>query len=469
MKNIRIYDTLKSEIVDFIPINGDEVKIYLCGPTVYNLIHVGNARPIIVFDAFRRFLEHLGYKVTLVQNFTDIDDKIINEAQKEEVSFETVAKRYIIEYWRDTLNLKVRAFSFHPKTTNYIDQIIQYIVELESKGYAYKAENGDVYFDVSKFKNYGELSHRKTDELIFGARIEVSKFKRNPLDFVLWKSSKAGEPSWESPWGEGRPGWHIECSVMSSEILGETFDIHAGGNDLIFPHHENERAQAIAKSGKDFAKYWMHNGMIQMKKDKMSKSLGNVLYVRDLLKKFDSDVLKVFILSKHYRIPIDINEELLNAQKISVDRIKKTLQSVEDYFLGKVPYPKEDSFVKENENYLIENLSNDFNTPNVIARIFELSKELNKALDTKNEKKIIEIYYTIRYIYGSILGIFETNEQIKDNNLEINSLMEIILNVRTELRKKGFYEISDYIRDKLNAINFEIKDTPEGTKYSIKN
>jgi len=463
---IKIYDTLSVELVDLVPVKEGEIKIYLCGPTVYNLLHIGNARPIIIFDAFRRFLEYIGYKVTLVQNFTDIDDKIIDQANKEKVPFEEVGKRYIIEYWRDMAALKARAFNFHPKTTNYVDEIISYIKELEEKGYAYKAENGDVYFEVGKFSRYGELSHRKIEDLKVGIRVEVSEYKKNPLDFALWKSSKEGEPSWESPWGKGRPGWHIECSVMSSEILGDTFDIHAGGNDLIFPHHENERAQAIAKSGKDFAKYWMHNGMIRMAQDKMSKSLGNVWYLRDLLKKFDSDVLKIFILSKHYRIPIDVSEELLHNQEVSVNRVKESLNEAETFFNGKVPYPHKMNHVKEQEEYLISSLSNDFDTPSVIARIFELSRDLNKALNSRDEETIKNNYYIIRNIYGSVLGVFETNEQIQKNNVELNQLMEIILNVRSALREEKLYNLSDYIRDNLSKIGIEIKDTPEGTKWS---
>jgi len=466
LPTIKIYDTLSAQLVDLIPVKEGEIKIYLCGPTVYNLLHIGNARPIIIFDAFRRFLEYIGYKVTLVQNFTDIDDKIIEQAKKEKIPFEEVGKRYIIEYWRDMTALKARAFNFHPKTTNYVEEIISYIKELEEKGYAYKAENGDVYFEVGKFLRYGELSHRKIEDLKVGIRVEVSEYKKNPLDFALWKSSKEGEPFWESPWGKGRPGWHIECSVMSSEILGDTFDIHAGGNDLIFPHHENERAQAIAKSGKDFAKYWMHNGMIRMAQDKMSKSLGNVWYLRDLLKKFDSDVLKIFILSKHYRIPIDVSEELLHNQEVSVNRVKESLNDAEAFFNGKVPYPREMNCFKEQEEYLISNLSNDFDTPSVVARIFELSRDLNKALNSRDEETIKNNYYIIRNIYGSVLGVFETNEQIQKNNVELNHLMEIILNVRSALRKDNLFDLSDYIRDNLSRIGIQIKDTPEGTKWS---
>lgn len=462
---IKIYDTLRGELVDLIPVKEGEIKIYLCGPTVYNLLHIGNARPIIIFDAFRRFLEYLGYKVILVQNFTDIDDKIIEQANREGISFEELAKRYIIEYWKDMVALKARAFNFHPKTTNYVDEIILYIDDLIKKGYAYKADNGDVYFDINKFKRYGELSHRKVEDMKVGNRIEVSQFKKDPLDFALWKVSKEGEPYWESPWSKGRPGWHIECSVMSTELLGETFDIHAGGNDLIFPHHENERAQAMAKTGKEFAKYWMHNGMIKMAQDKMSKSLGNVWYLRDLLKKFDSDVLKIFVLSKHYRIPIDISEDLLRSQQTSVNRVKQALKESEEFFGGKVPYPTQKDFFIDDETFLIEKLSNDFDTPAVISRIFELSKELNKALNLRDEKKIKNIYYIISNFYGSILGLFETSGMIKKNNFELDQLVEVVLNVRDTLRKEKRFDLSDYIRNELINMGIKLKDTPERTKW----
>ena len=463
----KIYDTLSGNVVDFVPIKEGEVKIYLCGPTVYNLIHIGNARPTITFDAFRRFLEYIGYKVTIVQNFTDIDDKIINQAYKEQVSFDKIAKRYIIEYWKDMVALKVRAFNFHPKTSNYIGEIISYIDNLIKKGFAYTAENGDVYFNVRKLTNYGELSHRNTKDLISGSRIDISEYKKDPLDFALWKSSKEGEPFWNSPWGKGRPGWHIECTVMATELLGDTFDIHAGGNDLIFPHHENERAQAIANE-KQFAKYWMHNGMIQLSQNKMSKSLGNVWLVRDLLKQFDSDVLKVFIFSKHYRAPIDVNEELLRSQEISVKRVRQSLKESEEYFQGVVPYSKEGEYFKEQEHYLLEQLSNDFNTPSAMARLFDLSRELNKALKSKNDTMIIDNYYLIKNVYGSVFGIFESDAEIEMHEVDAENIIKILLEVRSSLRDNKLYELSDYIRDSLQEIGIELKDTPEGTKYIFK-
>jgi len=465
--NIKIYDTLTGKVVDFVPVKEDEVKIYLCGPTVYNLIHIGNARPIITFDAFRRFLEYIGYKVTMVQNFTDIDDKIITQSYKEGVSFEKIARRYIIEYWKDMVDLKVRAFNFHPKTSNYIEEIVRYIEILIEKGFAYEVENGDVYFNVRKFDKYGELSHRDTNSMISGSRIEISTYKKDPLDFALWKASKEGEPCWESPWGKGRPGWHIECTVMATEILGDSFDIHAGGNDLIFPHHENERAQALA-SEKQFAKYWMHNGMIQLAQSKMSKSLGNVWLVRDLLKEFDSDVLKVFIFSKHYRVPIDISEDLLRAQEISVNRVKQSLKESEEYFQGFVPYSKEGEYFKSQEEYLLKNLANDFNTPSAIARLFDLSKELNKALNSKNESMIVDNYYLIRNVYGSLFGIFESSRSVEEYAVEVDDLIKVLIEVRTTLRNNRLYNLSDYIRDTLNQLGIEIKDTSEGTKYNFK-
>ncbi|MGM0640788.1 MAG: cysteine--tRNA ligase [Thermotogota bacterium] len=466
--NIKIYDSLKGQLVDFKPIKEDTVTIYVCGPTIYNYFHVGNARPMIVFDAFRRFLEFVGYKVVMAQNFTDIDDKLINKAKEDETTIDVIANRFINEYYRDALKLGVRNANFHPKTTDYVPQIIDFIKDLIDKGFAYESENHDVYFNVRKFEKYGELSHRKVDDMRTGTRIEVNDDKKDPLDFTLWKASKEGEPSWESPWGKGRPGWHIECSVMSTEILGDTFDIHAGGNDLIFPHHENERAQSCAKTGKEFANYWMHNGMIKSSGDKMSKSIGNIWLVRELLENFDADTVKFFILSKHYRAPLEFSEEGLISQNKSVIRIKETIKNIENKYDNYVPNITHSDYMRNIINEITNFLSDDFNTPKVIAKIFDLSKELNKAINENNEEKTLEIYHLIKNIIGPILGLFEAPEKNNTNEDIVDFLIQEHIDIRNKARKNKDFETADKIRDDLNKKGIVLKDTPEGTKYNIK-
>jgi cysteinyl-tRNA synthetase len=468
MINVRLYDSLKSKLIDFKSIKKDVVTMYVCGPTIYNLIHIGNARPIIVFDSMRRFFEYIGYKVIMAQNFTDIDDKIINKANETGADIKTVSERYINEYWKDITALNVRPANFHPKTTDYVNEIINYIEVLIEKGFAYVAENNDVYFDVKKFEKYGELSHRKIEDMVSGTRIEANEAKKDVLDFVLWKASKEGEPYWESSWGKGRPGWHIECSAMSTSLLGETFDIHAGGNDLLFPHHENERAQSIAKTGKEFANYWIHNGMLKISGDKMSKSIGNIWLVREAVEKYGADTVKIFMLSKHYRAPIELDEAGLASQKISVDRVNNILKSAEDYFEGFVPDIEKTNFMKEKIKEFTEYLSLDFNTPKTIALVFNLSKELANALNEKAELKIKETYHLIRNEIGTVLGAFEKTEKVEDEKTNSDEFIKALIEIRNKMRKEKNYEMSDYIRDKLLELNVIIKDTPEGTEFSYK-
>lgn len=465
MNKITIYDTLSGEEKELTPIVPGKIKMYVCGPTIYNLIHIGNARPMIIFDSFRRFLEYSGYEVTMVQNFTDIDDKIINKANSENVSCDEISERYINEFWKDSELLNIRAPNFSPKTTNYVDNIIKFTEELIKKGFAYQS-GGDVYFRVRKFDKYGELSHRNIEDMRSGSRIEISDIKEDPLDFALWKNAKEGEPYWESPWGKGRPGWHIECSVMSTELLGKEFDIHAGGNDLIFPHHENERAQSIALHGTNFANYWMHNGMIKVSGDKMSKSIGNIWLVREVIKKYGPDTLKIFVLSKHYRSPIDFNEEGLEAQKKSVDRVQESLLSAEEFFGGNVPFVKHSENYEKEKEYIKNSLSVDFNTPKATAKIFDYSREINKAITDKDEKAVAEYYYLIKNEIGSIFGLFLSTSEKKGNKTD--DIMKIVTELRTVLKKNKNYELSDFIRNKLGEIGIEIKDTPTGTEYRIK-
>ena len=326
--SVKLYNTMTKQKEEFVPIEEGKVKMYVCGPTVYNYIHIGNARPFIIFDTLRRYLEYRGYDVTYVQNFTDVDDKIIKRGHEEGISPEEVASKYINEYFVDSDGLGIKRATVHPQVTDNIEQIIAFVKELEDKGYAYEV-NGDVYFDTKKFEGYGKLSKQKQDELEAGARIEVNDQKRHPMDFVLWKAKKEGEPGWASPWGEGRPGWHIECSVMSNRYLGETIDIHAGGQDLTFPHHENEIAQSEARSGKTFANYWMHNGYININNEKMSKSKGNFFTVRDISKLYDLEIVRFFMLSAHYRNPVNFSDEMLNQAKAGLERLYNTKEKLE--------------------------------------------------------------------------------------------------------------------------------------------
>ncbi|ACJ74781.1 cysteinyl-tRNA synthetase [Thermosipho africanus TCF52B] len=441
------------------------VKMYVCGPTVYNYIHIGNARPAVVFDAFRRFLEYRGYKVIMVQNFTDIDDKIINEANEWGVDFKDVADTFIAEYWKDAQSLGIRAANFHPRTTDYVNEIVDAVEKLISKGYAYTVENGDVYFSVKKFERYGKLSGKKIEDLISGARVEVNTLKKDPLDFALWKAVKPGEPSWDSPWGCGRPGWHIECSVMSQKLLGDTFDIHAGGEDLIFPHHEDEKSQSEALTGKPFARYWMHNGMIITRGDKMSKSIGNVFLVREAVKRYGKDAVKLFLLSKHYRTPIEFSDEIMMENKKAALKVLKTLNRFEE----KYPYPKvpkRDEYMNDIEQKFVEALEDDFNTPKAIALIFDLSKELNKAMDEGKDDEALKRYHLITRVFGSILGLFEGGVKISEGE-NTNKVIEEILKVRQEFRKAKNFEAADKIRDALLNSNVKILDTPDGTKWEI--
>lgn len=468
MIDVYITDTLTKQKVRLEPLEPNSVKIYVCGPTVYNYIHVGNARPMVVFDAFRRFLEFIGYKVVLVQNFTDIDDKIINEAKEWNVDWKSVANAFIAEYFHDAHLLGVAAANFHPRTTDFVEDIIKAIDAMVKKGYAYNSENGDVYFSVRKLPDYGKLSGKNIDDLRAGARINVNELKRDPLDFVLWKSAKPGEPIWESPWCSGRPGWHIECSVMSQKLLGDMFDIHGGGEDLIFPHHEDEIAQSEALTGKPPAKYWMHNGMIIVRGDKMSKSLGNTFMVREAVKKYGRNSVKLFLLSKHYRSPIEFSDAILKDFTRAAQRVQNALNR----FTEKYPYPlvpKYDSEMEDLVDKFVEALADDFNTPIALSIIFDTVKELNKAMDNGDDTKSLKMYHLVKRVFGPVLGIFDTEIErerpINSNNLE--TLIKGLIDVRNRFRKEKKFEFSDSIRDTLLNSGIKLFDTPEGTKYEI--
>jgi len=454
-------NTLTGRLEKFEPLEDNVVRMYVCGPTVYGLIHVGNARPMIVFDALRRYFEYRNYRVIMVQNFTDIDDKIINRANEWGVDFKDVAETFIQEYWRDASALGIRAANFTPKTSDFVPEIINAIEQLIKKGHAYVVD-GDVYFDVRSFPKYGELSHRSLDEMIAGARVEVNEKKRFALDFALWKAAKPKEPAWDSPWGKGRPGWHIECTIMSTKLLGSTLDIHAGGEDLIFPHHENEKAQSEALTGKPFVRYWLHNALVRVSGDKMSKSLGNIFVLREALKKFGADGLKLYFLSKHYRSPIDFSIESLEASAKAAKRILESFKRFESN-LTFVPVAKNELWMNEQRQKFIEALDNDFNTPEAIAQIFELVALLNRYMDEGNEEDALRAYQLLRREFCPVMGLFEAGTRSEET--DVDPFLRLILDVRRELRERKLYDLSDSIRDRLKALGVEVRDTREGSTY----
>lgn len=468
MTKVYITDTLSKSKVPLETLEPGVVKMYVCGPTVYNYIHIGNARPMVVFDALRRFLEFVGYRVIMVQNFTDIDDKIINEAKEWNVDWKTVADTFIAEYFHDAQLLGVRAANYHPRTTDFVKDIVEAIETMIKKDFAYPAENGDVYFSVRKLRDYGKLSGKNLDDSRAGARVDVNELKKDPLDFVLWKSAKPGEPTWDSPWCNGRPGWHIECSVMSQKLLGDMFDIHGGGEDLIFPHHEDEIAQSEALTGKPPAKYWMHNGMIIVRGDKMSKSLGNTFMVREAVRRYTKDGVKLFLLSKHYRSPMEFSDEILQDNMRAAQRVHNALNR----FTEKYPYPLVPKIDEEMENFIdrfVEALSDDFNTPVALSILFDTVKELNKSMDEGNDERALKMYHLVKRIYGPVLGVFdsEIQKQQQVNSEQLDQLIQGIINLRNEYRKNKQFEIADKLRDALLNAKIKLLDTPEGTKYEI--
>ncbi|QXM07288.1 cysteine--tRNA ligase [Crassaminicella indica] len=463
---MKLYNTLTRKKEEFIPIDKNNVKIYACGPTVYNYFHIGNARPFVVFDTLRRYLEYRGYNVKFVQNFTDVDDKIINRANEEGITPKEVSEKYIEEYFKDAKTIGVRKADVHPKVTENIDDIISFVQKLIDRGYAYEV-NGDVYFDTSKFKDYGKLSKQSIEDLEAGARIEVNDVKKSPMDFALWKSQKPGEIAWSSPWGKGRPGWHIECSVMATKYLGETIDIHAGGQDLIFPHHENEIAQSEACTGKPFAKYWMHNGYITINNEKMSKSKGNFFTVRDVLKEFDGEVVRFFLLSAQYRNPINFSRELMEQAKNGLERLYNAknnlfhlLQNVEERDIDEEEKALFKVFEKYREKF-IEAMEDDLNTADAIAAVFELVKEINSHVNEKASKEFVQKSLELFMELASVLGIATKEQENLDE--EIEKLIE----ERQQARKNRNFALADKIRDDLKARGIILEDTPQGTKWHI--
>ncbi|EQK83953.1 cysteine--tRNA ligase [Clostridioides difficile] len=462
---MKVYNTLTRTKEEFVPLEEGKVKMYVCGPTVYNYIHIGNARPFIIFDTLRRYLEYRGYDVTYVQNFTDVDDKIINRSHEEGISPEEVAAKYIKEYFVDCDGLGIKRATVHPQVTDNIQQIIEFIKELEDKGYAY-AVNGDVYFDTNKFEGYGKLSGQKQEDLEAGARIEVNDQKRHPMDFVLWKAKKEGEPGWDSPWGEGRPGWHIECSVMSKRYLGETIDIHAGGQDLTFPHHENEIAQSEARSGKTFSKYWMHNGYININDEKMSKSKGNFFTVRDISKLYDLEIVRFFMLSAHYRNPVNFSDEMLNQAKAGLERLYNTKEKLEFTLSNLVESPlteKEVELVKELDDFrqkFIDAMDDDVNTADAVSVIFELAKLINSNVD---ENSSLEFAKKCLDEFNELTGVLNIVNKKKDTVLDKD--IEELIQKRTDAKKNKEFQLADDIRQQLLDMGIVLEATRQGVKW----
>ncbi len=460
---MQIYDTMTRRKEELVPLKPGEISIYVCGPTVYSFIHIGNARPLIVFDTLRRYLEYRGYKVKFVQNFTDVDDKVIRRANEDGCSIRDVAEKYIAEYYKDAEALNVKKATVAPRATEHMDEIISLIKSLIEKGHAYPADNGDVYFAVRSYDSYGKLTGQSIESLESGARIDPGEHKRDPLDFALWKSAKPGEPSWDSPWGKGRPGWHIECSAMSMSILGETFDIHAGGKDLIFPHHENEIAQSEACTGKPFARYWMHNGHINIEGQKMSKSLGNFRNVRDIISEFDPNVLRLFMLSAHYASPINFRRELMEQTAAAYERLCTARERLREAQTANNPNAEEEgAFAAALEGYkqsFIEAMDDDLNTADAIGVLFELVRAVNTFVTEKHSKAAIDNAARAFDELTDVLGI-STDAKIEEFPEEAVRL----LNERTEARAVKNWALADELRNRLAQLGFAVEDSKQGAK-----
>jgi cysteinyl-tRNA synthetase len=467
---VRVFNTVSRKKEEFVPVNGNKVGMYACGPTVYDFFHIGNARIFIVFDVIRRYLRWRGYDVTFVQNFTDIDDKMIKRANELGITVAELAERFIDAYFEDVKALGVAAADVHPKATEHIPEMIDLILKLMDKGMAYDVD-GDVYFHTPAFEKYGELSNQPLDELVSGARVEVDERKKHPLDFALWKKQKPGEPAWDSPWGKGRPGWHIECSVMSSKYLGDTLDIHAGGPDLIFPHHENEKAQSEGASGQPFAKYWLHAGYLNINQEKMSKSLGNFMTVREIRKLVDPEVVRFFMLSAHYRNPINYSPDLLQQAQSGLERLKNVVYNLRDV-AGKLP--RDDAEAPEAAARLAglaayrqrftEVMDDDFNTADGLAVLFDLARETNAYLQNPAPSRtVVESTLAFFTETGGILGFFAP--QSEDSlDAKVNGMIE----ERQAARKAKDWARADALRDELQAMGIVLEDTPQGVRWRKK-
>ena len=464
---MKIYNTMTRKKEEFIPLEEGKVKMYVCGPTVYNFIHLGNARPFTVFDTLRRYCEYRGYEVTYIQNFTDVDDKIIKRSHEEGISPEEVAEKYIKEYFIDCDGLGIKRATVHPQVTDNIENIIVFVQDLIDKGYAYEA-GGDVLFRTRKFEEYGKLSHQNIEELELGARIDVDDKKEDPLDFVLWKAKKEGEPGWQSPWGEGRPGWHIECSVMSNRYLGNTIDIHAGGQDLQFPHHENEIAQSECRNGHTFARYWMHNGYINVDGEKMSKSLGNFFTVRDISEKYDLGLVRFFLLATQYRNPVNFSDTVLEQAKAGLERLTNARDNAE-FILGNL----DDSGLRDEEKDLaagldkyrerfIEAMDDDLNTADAISVIFELAKFMNTNISDQSSKEFVQLNLDI---FNELTGVLNIANKSVEEDDSLSQKVEDLIAKRAQAKKEKNFALADQIRDELAAMGIAIEDTRQGVKW----
>ncbi|WP_333861710.1 cysteine--tRNA ligase [Clostridium sp.] len=462
---MRIFNTMTRKKEEFVPLILGEVKMYVCGPTVYNFFHIGNARTFVVFDTVRRYFEYKGYKVNFVQNFTDIDDKMIKKSNDENITVQQLGDKFIDEYYKDADALNIKRATVNPRATLYISKIIEFIQDLIDKGYAYPVE-GDVYFDAKKFNDYGKLSGQNIEQLQLGARIDIDERKKNPMDFAVWKSAKEGEPSWKSPWGMGRPGWHIECSCMAYNILGETIDIHAGGSDLKFPHHENEIAQSEGRTGKVFARYWMHSAFVNINNQKMSKSLNNFFTTREILENYEPDVVRLFMLSGHYRTPINFSIELLDSTKSALDRICNSIINLEEFLSNDKNNTLLDSEIKYREHLdsyrkrYIEKMDDDFNTADAISVIFDLIRDVNTNIDENSSVEIIKYCLDLIRELGSPLGILQKSERGS-----IETEVELLIEKRQKARQDKNWALADEIRDDLKDKGIILEDTSGGVRW----
>jgi cysteinyl-tRNA synthetase len=462
---MKIYNTMSRQKEEFKPVEPGKVKMYDCGPTVYNYFHIGNARNLLVFDMIRRYFVYRGYEVTYVQNITDIDDKIIAQSIEEGIQTNEVTQKYIRAFFEDLEKLDIMLPDHQPRATQYIDKMIALIKTLVDKGFAYESQ-GDVYFAVEKYKNYGKLSGRRLKDLKVGARIEENEQKLSPFDFTLWKKAKSGEPAWESPWGLGRPGWHTECVVMSHDLLGDTFDIHGGGNDLVFPHHENEIAQSDVLQDHPAVNYWLHNGFLNIEGEKMSKSAGNFFLARDILKKYPAEAVRYFFLSKHYRSPIDFNEDIIIQSQTAINNLYNTLKDIE--YLSIKEFADYQSGQIELKKQFIEVMDDDFNTARALAIIFEAAKNArNKQLPLSER----QLYAKLMVELGDVLGFFHNLEEKIQSQQDITgktaALIEILLQYRKEFKEEKNWHWADRIRNDLAKHNISLKDTPEGTEWFL--
>jgi cysteinyl-tRNA synthetase len=462
---MKVYNTLTKQKEEFIPIIPGEVKMYVCGPTVYNFFHIGNGRTFIVFDTIRRYLEYRGYKVEFIQNFTDIDDKMINKANDEGITVKELGDKYINEYYQDADALNIERASVNPRATEYIKDIIKFVEELIAADFAYEVD-GDVYYSTKKFSNYGQLAGQNLEDLQAGARISVDERKKDPMDFAIWKAQKPGEPAWESPWGLGRPGWHIECSCMAKKLLGDTIDIHAGGMDLKFPHHENEIAQSEAVTGKKFANYWLHAAFVNVDNKKMSKSLNNFFTAREILQEYDADAIRFLMLSGHYRIQINFTKELLDSAKASIERLYNcinNLENLKDEVSKKTMNNDEEDYLKSLAKYrekFIEKMDDDFNTADAISVLFDLAKDINNNVNINSSAELCEEAEKLVRELGKPLGILQTYMK-KDLEAEIQELIDR----RQQARKDRDFALADKIRDDLKSRNIILEDTPQGVRW----